>query len=68
MSCNNFILIRKVKNTYRVEMHDAECGFNHVIGKSKTLEEAIKLAQQEEQEYIDNGSCVEYGIEFDISG
>ncbi len=64
MSSNNQIIIRKEKKEFIVyidECVDNEFKFpkSSIIGKSKDLEEAIKIANKYMQENL-----VEYGISF----
>jgi len=47
------------KKTYVVKEADAETGFGRVLGKGKSLEEAIDIAEKE----MGDGS-IEYGIHF----
>lgn len=62
MSANNFILIKRVKDGFRVDECDTESRkVNVKIGKVNTLEEAIKLAQEYAKDEI-----IEYGINFSI--
>ncbi len=57
MSANNLIIINK--KTYVVKEVDAETEYGHVLGKGKSLEEAVEIAEKEmEKEYV------EYGIQF----
>lgn len=57
MSANNMITINK--KTYVVKEVDAETGYGRPIGKGKSLEEAIQIAEEAmREEYI------EYGIHF----
>lgn len=57
MSANNMITINK--KTYVVKEVDAETGYRRPIGKGKSLEEAIEIAEKAmEEEYV------EYGIHF----
>ena len=60
MSANNQILIKN--NTFEVYDYDVDCGLDKkhdLIGKGKSLKEAIEIAQKYQQENI-----VEYGIQF----
>ena len=57
MSANNMITINK--KSFVVKEVDAETGYGIVLGKAKSLEEAIEVAQKE----IEKGN-VEYGIHF----
>lgn len=57
MSANNLITINK--KTFEVKEVDAETYFGRVVGKAKSLEEAIELAEKEMRE-----EYVEYGIQF----
>jgi LDH2 family malate/lactate/ureidoglycolate dehydrogenase len=57
MSANNMITINK--KTYEVQNVDAETGYGNIVGKGKSLEEAIEIAEKEMEENI-----VEYGIHF----
>ncbi len=57
MSANNMITIDN--KTYVVKEVDAETEYGHVLGKGKSLEEAVEIAEKAmEEEYI------EYGIHF----
>lgn len=57
MSANNMITINK--KTYVVKEVDAETGYGNVLGKGKSLEDAIDIAEKTmEEEYV------EYGIHF----
>lgn len=57
MSANNMITINK--NTFVVKNVDAETGVGSIVGKGKSLEEAVEIAEKEmEQEEV------EYGIHF----
>jgi len=57
MSANNLITINK--KTYVVKEADTETGYGDVLGKGKSLEEAIEIAEKEMEE-----EEVEYGIHF----
>lgn len=58
MSANNFILINR--DSLEVSVRDAETGsILEKLGKTKTLEKAIDLAQEYQEKEI-----VEYGIQF----
>lgn len=58
MSANNFILVNR--KTLEVTMHDMDTGsLITKIGKAKTLDEAVDLAENCQQKEI-----VEYGIHF----
>ena len=57
MSANNLITINK--KTYIVKEVDAETRYGRVLGKGKSLEEAIEIAEKEMQ-----NEYVEYGIHF----
>lgn len=57
MSANNTITINK--KTFVVKNVDAETGYGDVVGKAKSLEEAIEVAEKE----MEDGE-VEYGIHF----
>jgi len=59
MSANNMITINK--RTYVVKNVDAETGMGSIVGKGKSLEEAIDIAEKEMEE-----EEVEYGIHFVI--
>lgn len=57
MSANNMITINK--RTFVVKEADVDSETGRVVGKGKTLEEAIEIAENEmEKEHI------EYGIHF----
>ena len=57
MSANNMITINK--RTFEVKEIDADTETGRAVGKGKTLEEAIEIADREiKKEYI------EYGIHF----
>lgn len=47
------------KRTFEVQNVGAETGYGHVVGKGKSLEKAIEIAEKEMRENI-----VEYGIHF----
>ena len=57
MSANNLVTINK--KTFVVKNVDAETGSGNVVGKGKSLEGAIEIAEKE----IEEGE-VEYGIRF----
>lgn len=57
MSANNKLTINK--KTFEIRNVDAETGYGFQIGKGKTLEDAIEIAEKYMQEEI-----VEYGIHF----
>lgn len=57
MSANNMIIINR--KTYVVKEVDAETRYGIVLGKAKSLEEAIEIAEKE----MEKGN-VEYGINF----
>lgn len=61
MSANNFLLITEEKNKWVVEQRDADTGSGYEMKSFKTLEEAIKFAQEYMEEEI-----VEYGIHFNF--
>ena len=60
MSANNEIVIRKKNGKYYVRNEDVEGLGGWDIGTSKTIEDAIRLAQKEMQE-----DEVEYGMRFE---
>ena len=57
MSANNLVTINK--KTFVVENVGAETGFGNIVGKGKSLEEAIGIAEKEIED-----EEVEYGIRF----
>lgn len=57
MSANNMITINK--KTFVVKNVDAETYAGSIVGKGKSLEEAVEIAEKEMKENI-----VEYGIHF----
>lgn len=57
MSANNLITINK--KTLVVKEVDAETGYGRVLGKGKSLEEAIEIAETTMKE-----EDIEYGINF----
>lgn len=57
MSANNLITINK--KTYVVKEVDAETGYGRVLGKAKSLEEAIEIAEK-----VMDEEDIEYGIRF----
>lgn len=60
MSANNYVLIRQYKeNKWSVSDKDAETGSGRTIKFFKTLEEAVKFAQEYQESNI-----VEYGLHF----
>lgn len=63
MSANTQILITKPQKTYIISLVDVDCGKGQIIGKTKTLEEAIDLANKYQE---DNPFDVEYGLSIRI--
>ena len=61
MSANTELKIKKEKNLYVLKLRDVDVGNGMLIGKYKTLEEAIKRANKYREE-----EPVEYGLLIDI--
>lgn len=68
MSSNNYIQIRQTEEGFEIYHADADCGFDEsdLIKVTDTLEEAVKIANEKEEEYNDEGFGLEYGIRIDL--
>jgi len=63
MSANNFIEIKKKGKVYIISEKDADTYYVHQkIGEAKTLDKAVKMAQDYEEKLSEDGFYIEYGI------
>jgi len=62
MSANNVISIRWKKPSYLVEDVDCETGSGIRVGTAKTLEKAVRIAN----EYMSDGNYVEYNLQIKL--
>lgn len=64
MSANDEILIIQTKNDWKVYHHDCDGCYNNLIGKAKTLEEAVDVADNWKWDNIKAGGFPpEYGYQ-----
>lgn len=69
MSANNFIQIKQTKeNEFKVYHGDADVGYDEscLLKTTDTLESAVNIANETEEEYNEEGFGVEYGIRIDL--
>ena len=62
MSADNQIIIKKIKNKWRVTHNFADGGEIEKLGEFNTLEEAADKANEFEKKCNEDGYEVEYGI------
>jgi len=62
MSANNEIIIKKIKNKWKVIHNDLDCGPIERLGIFNTLEEAVDKANEFQRECEMDGYEVEYGL------
>jgi len=61
MSANNELLITETPTHFEISDIDIETKEGYIVGKSKDLRRAIKMAREYQENYE-----VEYGIDFDL--